>query len=75
MARVAGEEGGDSQCVTRTSLGHVELVDHVRVLGLLRITGKVRWNLEGRSDNDNLGPSPKYCSLPGPVHMLYVPYF
>lgn len=24
-------------------------------------------------DNDNLGLSPKYCSLPGPVHMLYTP--
>ena len=43
---------------------------HVRVLGLLRITGKVRWNVEGWSDNDNLGLLPKYCSLPGPVHML-----
>ena len=39
----------------------------MRVLGLLRITGKVRWNVEGWSDNDNLGLSPKYCSLPGLV--------
>lgn len=42
----------------------------MRVLGLLRITGKVRWNVEGWSDNDNLGLSPKYCSLPGLVHIL-----
>lgn len=36
---------------------------------------KVSSSSERREDYDNLAPSPEHCSLPGPIHMLYGPYF